>query len=251
MGAPRPLINNDFWVSFFIRKVAEAPLLGSISMPKISSSAKNTMALPKNHALNQISVFRNEAESSKNKSKKLKKKLKNKIEGSVDVEKVANRPISKAKAPAVVQNTPRDIDDLFAKAKHANPVDKAKNKEKKKTASEKTKINSNANGDEDEDEDEVDDESSVSDQDDGGWQSDSDGGENDDEAPAWQKAAIPGDFSYGLIKQNGKSSNIINPEAPIERIDPGTGFPVYKAHLLKVGEGGGTPLCPFDCNCCF
>lgn len=44
---------------------------------------------------------------------------------------------------------------------------------------------------------------------------------------------------------------IVNPEAPIERIDKETGYPVYKAHLLKVGEGGGTPLCPFDCNCCF
>eukprot|EP01035_Chromulina_nebulosa_P021113 gene21113-27358_t len=45
--------------------------------------------------------------------------------------------------------------------------------------------------------------------------------------------------------------NIINPEAPLERIDKQSGLPVYKAHILKVGEGGGTPLCPFDCNCCF
>jgi len=44
---------------------------------------------------------------------------------------------------------------------------------------------------------------------------------------------------------------IISPEAPLERIDGDSGLPVYKAHLLKVGEGGGTELCPFDCNCCF
>ena len=55
---------------------------------------------------------------------------------------------------------------------------------------------------------------------------------------------------YGVIKSPNMPS-IINPEAPVERIDPESGFPVYKAHLLKVGEGGGTPLCPFDCNCCF
>ena len=46
-------------------------------------------------------------------------------------------------------------------------------------------------------------------------------------------------------------SMIISPEAPLERIDKESGLPVYKAHLLKVGDGGGTPLCPFDCDCCF
>ena len=54
---------------------------------------------------------------------------------------------------------------------------------------------------------------------------------------------------YGVLKSN--IVQIINPEAPVERIDPETGFKVYKAHLLKVGEGGGTPDCPFDCDCCF
>ena len=44
---------------------------------------------------------------------------------------------------------------------------------------------------------------------------------------------------------------IISPEAPLERIDAASGLPVYKAHLLKVGQGGGTDLCPFDCDCCF
>ena len=49
----------------------------------------------------------------------------------------------------------------------------------------------------------------------------------------------------------GEPFRLVSPEAPVHRIDDATGLPVYKAHLLKVGEGGGTPLCPFDCNCCF
>ena len=57
--------------------------------------------------------------------------------------------------------------------------------------------------------------------------------------------------SYGLIDSKNKKRRIVNPEAPLERIDKETGLPVYKAHLLKVGEGGGTPDCPFDCSCCF
>ena len=53
------------------------------------------------------------------------------------------------------------------------------------------------------------------------------------------------------MKNKKKENRIINPEAPVHRIDQSSGLPVYKAHLLKVGDGGGTPLCPFDCNCCF
>lgn len=56
--------------------------------------------------------------------------------------------------------------------------------------------------------------------------------------------------TYGIMKST-YGGDIVNPEAPLERIDAESGLPVYKAHLLKVGEGGGTPLCPFDCNCCF
>jgi len=58
-----------------------------------------------------------------------------------------------------------------------------------------------------------------------------------------------GALPYGVLKSN--IVQIVNPEAPVERVDPETGYRVYKAHLLKVGEGGGTPLCPFDCSCCF
>lgn len=65
--------------------------------------------------------------------------------------------------------------------------------------------------------------------------------------------AVAADSSgpYGVIQSKRHPSRIISPEAPLERIDKETGLPVYKAHILRVGEGGGTALCPFDCDCCF
>lgn len=53
------------------------------------------------------------------------------------------------------------------------------------------------------------------------------------------------------VSRGRSKSSIVSPDAPVERIDRASGYPVYKAHLLKVGEGGGTPQCPFDCVCCF
>lgn len=58
------------------------------------------------------------------------------------------------------------------------------------------------------------------------------------------------ELPHGMVKSNNFKV-IISPEAPVERIDPESGYKVYKAHILKVGEGGGTELCPFDCDCCF
>jgi hypothetical protein len=29
------------------------------------------------------------------------------------------------------------------------------------------------------------------------------------------------------------------------------GLPIYTEEELNIGKGGGTPLCPFDCDCCF
>ncbi|WFD25460.1 hypothetical protein MNAN1_000420 [Malassezia nana] len=29
------------------------------------------------------------------------------------------------------------------------------------------------------------------------------------------------------------------------------GFRIFTEEELRLNEGGGTPLCPFDCNCCF
>lgn len=64
--------------------------------------------------------------------------------------------------------------------------------------------------------------------------------------PPQQMSELP----HGMVKSNNHRI-IISPEAPVERIDPESGYKVYKAHILKVGEGGGTELCPFDCDCCF
>ena len=35
------------------------------------------------------------------------------------------------------------------------------------------------------------------------------------------------------------------------RIDKETGLKVYREDQLNLGKGGNTPLCPFDCDCCF
>jgi membrane protein involved in colicin uptake len=44
----------------------------------------------------------------------------------------------------------------------------------------------------------------------------------------------------------------IDPQnASVHRFDSASGLRVYKAHALGLGRGGGTPLCPFDCKCCF
>ena len=49
----------------------------------------------------------------------------------------------------------------------------------------------------------------------------------------------------------GAPKLIISPDAAVHRWDKESGLPVYKYTALKVGDGGGTPLCPFDCDCCF
>mmetsp|Transcript_35592 Transcript_35592/g.33752 ORF Transcript_35592/g.33752 Transcript_35592/m.33752 type:complete len:147 (-) Transcript_35592:285-725(-) len=60
------------------------------------------------------------------------------------------------------------------------------------------------------------------------------------------ESALP----HGVVKSQ-LPRIIISPEAAVERIDPESGYKVYKGHTLKVGMGGGTDLCPFDCDCCF
>uniref|UniRef100_A0A7S0P5U4 DUF1764 domain-containing protein n=1 Tax=Calcidiscus leptoporus TaxID=127549 RepID=A0A7S0P5U4_9EUKA len=45
---------------------------------------------------------------------------------------------------------------------------------------------------------------------------------------------------------------VIDPQnAKVHRHDAATGLRVFKAHALGLGQGGGTPLCPFDCKCCY
>ncbi|CBK22111.2 uncharacterized protein [Blastocystis hominis] len=35
------------------------------------------------------------------------------------------------------------------------------------------------------------------------------------------------------------------------RYDAETGLKIYREDQLNLGKGGNTPLCPFDCDCCF
>lgn len=62
-------------------------------------------------------------------------------------------------------------------------------------------------------------------------------------------SSIQSQLQHGTI--SSEYTPIISPAPPIHRVDKETGLPVYKAHLMLIGKGGGTDLCPFDCNCCF
>ncbi|KAK8817932.1 hypothetical protein WA556_002349 [Blastocystis sp. ATCC 50177/Nand II] len=33
--------------------------------------------------------------------------------------------------------------------------------------------------------------------------------------------------------------------------DEESGMKIYREDQLNIGKGGNTPLCPFDCDCCF
>mmetsp|Transcript_15169 Transcript_15169/g.22620 ORF Transcript_15169/g.22620 Transcript_15169/m.22620 type:complete len:81 (-) Transcript_15169:234-476(-) len=44
---------------------------------------------------------------------------------------------------------------------------------------------------------------------------------------------------------------IYNNEGWTGRRTSGDGLRIFKTHLLKIGDGGGTPQCPWDCQCCF
>jgi hypothetical protein len=133
-------------------------------------------------------------------------------------------------APSVPPSV-QDIDNLFASVKEKKKQQQEEVKEAKK-ANKKSKRTAKSEDDEEEEEEEEEEEQGKRRK----KASDSAGGSS---------SSLP----YGVIKSN--IVQIINPEAPVERIDPETGYKVYKAHLLRVGDGGGTPLCPFDCDCCF
>lgn len=56
------------------------------------------------------------------------------------------------------------------------------------------------------------------------------------------------------LEQAGRKANRLRaPDSPTPlRTDPETGMPIYSIEALKIGKGkGDTPLCPFDCECCF
>ena len=84
------------------------------------------------------------------------------------------------------------------------------------------------------------------------------------EADAARKAAAAEKRARAAEQRNGSglerdifgevydSGAVINPMgARVHRFDNPSGLNVYKAQHLGLGRGGGTPLCPFDCSCCF
>lgn len=154
---------------------------------------------------------------------------------SQDLGKVSKK--GKCTATAAIMSSSAEIDDLFQKGNQKkvaqmNPgedlCENSTTGSQRKKLKKKSKVH-NHNDDDGED--------------DGGWVPYDDDDDHNNDAAA--------DLPYGIIKSAVGYQGVINPEAPVHRIDKETGLPVYKAHLLKVGEGGGTALCPFDCSCCF
>lgn len=55
-----------------------------------------------------------------------------------------------------------------------------------------------------------------------------------------------------LEKEGKKANRVRGEDSPIPlRFDTDMGLNIYNTSSLKLGKGGGTPLCPIDCNCCF
>jgi len=56
-----------------------------------------------------------------------------------------------------------------------------------------------------------------------------------------------------LIKLNRNSNldSIVDPKAISKSRKVIDGWTIYKDHELNIGQGGDTPLCPFDCDCCY
>lgn len=219
---------------------------------------ERTKVISKNHASILLANAPSDSASSKKSKKKALKKAR--AQGSSDSSS-ASVNISTVKSDVKPAVSVSDIDDLFAtatkKAKFsASSIIPNKSQGKNKELSKKRDRRERDASDSDEEGiDNGDDGDYVSDseEDDGGWEPIDDDEDEDSRHPnaGGGKSFIPGDPQYGIIKSNSSRPAIINPEAPVERIDRASGLPVYKAHLLKIGEGGGTPLCPFDCNCCF
>mmetsp|Transcript_13196 Transcript_13196/g.28559 ORF Transcript_13196/g.28559 Transcript_13196/m.28559 type:complete len:127 (+) Transcript_13196:38-418(+) len=44
---------------------------------------------------------------------------------------------------------------------------------------------------------------------------------------------------------------VYNPEGWTGRRTNEDGLRIFKTHLLKIGQGGETQECPWDCSCCF
>ena len=70
-------------------------------------------------------------------------------------------------------------------------------------------------------------------------------------------AALWGEYRRALGPQGSRTGTakvrswVYTPLALTLQVDQTSGYNVYKAHALGLGRGGGTPLCPFDCKCCY
>jgi hypothetical protein len=72
------------------------------------------------------------------------------------------------------------------------------------------------------------------------------------EAQAARDAAEAAKAEAKRAKAHARREMTVDPmNARVHRFDQPSGLNVYKAHHLGLGRGGDTPLCPFDCSCCF
>ena len=52
-------------------------------------------------------------------------------------------------------------------------------------------------------------------------------------------------------KDGGSSGDLLGKGKKTLRKFTEEGWPIYTEEELKIGKGGDTALCPFDCECCF
>ena len=72
------------------------------------------------------------------------------------------------------------------------------------------------------------------------------------EAAAAARRKPPSELVRDPIFGEVYEADSVDPQnAKVHRHDRESGLRVFKAHALGLGRGGGTRLCPFDCNCCF
>ena len=72
------------------------------------------------------------------------------------------------------------------------------------------------------------------------------------EAAAAARRKPPSELVRDPIFGEVYEADHVDPQnAKVHRHDRESGLRVFKAHALGLGRGGGTRLCPFDCNCCF
>ncbi|SBS83549.1 conserved protein, unknown function [Plasmodium ovale] len=57
--------------------------------------------------------------------------------------------------------------------------------------------------------------------------------------------------SRTTAKMRRKEENVKMKKNGDERLRTPDGLPIYSVEELKMGKGGYTKECPFDCNCCF